>query len=263
MNTNKWNSILLTFAVSVSITVTSYALPYNIVPKAGFSLPEQIIIGNTATAYYTVTNATSRILPGSHVKYLPPFVTQVTVDNNTPDLCGASFTLSPGASCTLELAVSGAVNPVDPNPHNHLFVCSPNVPARAGTPYPLNVKAITPTISGIVQSGNSSAEPLANANVTIYRADLTHATPIGDAITDSSGRFYIYIPPEKSAGATSFYAIARQGNNTKLATIIGKSIISSITINELTTVGAVFLWRNSYTMVKFMVNHWVCKSLLA
>lgn len=240
MNRNYRKISLLLFTLATSFNAVGYALPYSVVPKAGLSLPKQIILGNTAKAFYTVTNNTGRVLPSGFVKYLPPFVTQVVNDANQPDLCGASFTLSPGASCTLELAISGAVNSQDSDPHHHLFVCSPNVPACAGTVYPLDVKAIAPTISGLVQSGGSGATPITDANVTIYRADLTSSTPIGDAVTNSSGQFYIYIPPEKLAQASSFYGIARKGNNVKLATIIGDNILPSITINELTTVGAAF-----------------------
>ncbi len=244
MNKNNKKISLLLFTITSSLNAVSYALPYNVVPKAGLSLPTQIIVGNTVKAFYTVTNNTGRTLPNGFVKYLPTNVSQVVNDANHSDLCGAQFTLASGASCTLELTISGAVNSRDPDPHRHLFVCSPNVPACAGTTYPLNVKAIPPTISGVVQSGSSAPQSIANAHVTIYRADLSSATPIGEAETDSSGRFYIYIPPEKRAQATSFYAIARIGN-AKLATILGGNILPSITINELTTVSA------AYSMAQF------------
>ncbi len=241
-------SSLFLFISATSLSTMSYGVAYNVVPKAGTILPTQLVLGTTATALYTVTNNTRRTLPAGFVKYLPPNVSQVPADANYPDLCGAKFTLLPGASCTLELTVSGAVNPQDPDPHHHLFVCSPNVPACAGTNEPLNVKALKPTVKGVVQSGNVSATPLVNASVTIYRANSTSSIPIGNATTNNSGQFYMYIPPEQIPKAASFYAVARQGNNTKLVTIIGERLLPVITINELTTVGAAF------SMAQFFYN---------
>ncbi|WP_298622578.1 hypothetical protein [uncultured Legionella sp.] len=240
MNKNNKKISLLVLLIAFLSNAVSYALPYNVVPKAGVSLPTHIILGNTVNAFYTVTNNTSRTLPNSFVKYLPPNVSQVVSDANHPDLCGTQFTLSSGASCTLELTISGEVNPIAPDPHHHLFVCSPNVPACAGTNYPLDVKAISPTVSGVVQSGAAVSQPLVNAHVTIYRADLSSSRAIGEGVTNNSGHFYIYIPPEELVQATSFYAVARVGNNIKLATVLGGDILPSITINELTTVGAAF-----------------------
>lgn len=236
------------FIAATSLSTVSYGVAYNVVPKAGTVLPTQLVTGNTATALYTITNNTRRTLPGGFVKYLPLNVTQVVTDTKYPDLCGLNFTLAAGASCTLKLTVSGAVNPHDPDPKHHIFVCSPNVPACAGTNQPLNVKALEATVKGRVQSGINSAIPLVNANVTIYSVSSTSAIPIGSGTTNSSGQFYIYVPPEQRSKAKSFYAIARLGNNTKLATIIGGTLLPVITINELTTVGAAF------SMAQFFKN---------
>jgi DNA-binding beta-propeller fold protein YncE len=116
-----------------------YAVPFLIVPQAGVNLPTQIVQGSKASAFYTVTNITNRFLPGAFVKYLQANTTQVTIDNSVPNLCGATFNLQSNQSCTLELSVTGAIIAGDPDPHHNLFVCSPNVPACAGTGYPLNV----------------------------------------------------------------------------------------------------------------------------
>jgi hypothetical protein len=140
MKTNR--SGLISFVlmlILMTFSMTAYAVPYLIVPKTGTTLPTQITPGVTAIALYTVTNITSRALPASFVKYLPLNVQQITVDPSYPDLCGLTFNLAAGSSCTLELSVSGPVIPCNPNPHLNLFVCSPNVPACAGTSSPLNV----------------------------------------------------------------------------------------------------------------------------
>jgi hypothetical protein len=111
-------------------------MPFVIVPVT--TLPTQIAPGQTLTTYYKVTNITLRTLTSNSVKYLPPNVKQITVAL-FPNTCGTTFTLAAGASCTLGLSISGVVNGVDPNPHNHLFICTANVPACAETDYPLNV----------------------------------------------------------------------------------------------------------------------------
>lgn len=237
---------LLLFALFVKC-IPAYAVAYNIFPKPGTTLPTQLVQGNIAFAFYTVQNNTRRILNNGFVKFLPPNVAQVFSDSSSTDLCGSVFNLSPGASCTLKLSVSGAVSASDPNPKHHLFICSPNVPACAGPTSPLNVSVLPATISGTVQSGgNESSIPIANANVTIYKADQTTATIIGRATTNNLGKFYINIPNSNLAGTNFiFYALATKNNTTKLATIIGPSIQPVITINEMTTIGA------SWSMAQF------------
>ncbi len=240
---NNWMMSLFAFFVLIMISSINYALPYNITPKAGTSLPTQLVTGSTVTALYTVKNNTNRTLSAGFVKYLPSNVTQVTVDSNYPDLCSSTFTLTPpgpGDSCTLELAVTGAVSSANPDPHQHLFVCNPNVPACAGTVYPLNVTALTSTISGTVQSGGTVSKlPLVGALVTIYGSNQSSATVLGTAITNSSGKFYVHIPASL-VSYTIYYAIASLNTTTQLAAVLGETLPSSITINEMTTVGAAF-----------------------
>jgi DNA-binding beta-propeller fold protein YncE len=140
----------LMFSILLLVSVVSYALPFNVAPKAGTSLPTTVSSGQTVEAFYTVTNLTLRTLPGNSVKYLPLNVTQVTAGGAYPDLCGSSFDLVSGGSCTLELSVSGAVNAADTDPHHHLFVCTAGVPTCAGTIFPLNVTQTTQPINSIV-----------------------------------------------------------------------------------------------------------------
>ncbi|CEK10340.1 Vgb family protein [Legionella hackeliae] len=242
---NNWLLSLLLLLASVAISQMSYAVPYTIVPKAGTTLPTKIVRGETVRAFYTVTNITRRVLPGGFVKYLPPLVHQVKSGGTYPDTCLSSFTLNPGQSCTLELIISGRVNASDPDPHNHLFVCSPNVPACAGTNLPLNVTAVNADLSGIVQSGGTATTfPIDGADVIVYGVRLTHAAVVGTAKTNSAGQFFMALsasgPPY-----TIYYAVARKNNHIVLASILGERIPSRIVINELTTVAA------AYSMAQF------------
>jgi hypothetical protein len=140
------NKQLFLIACLLVISLSSSALPFNIVPKAGTTLPTVVNSGSVVPAYYTVTNNTSSQRNGNYVKYLPLNVTQVTTGGTYGDTCGTTFNLAArgqaGDSCTLQLAVAGAVDGRDSNPHHHLFVCFPGGTTCAGTNYPLNVALV-------------------------------------------------------------------------------------------------------------------------
>lgn len=157
--------VLFSFFMLLVSTV-SYALPFNIVPKSGVPLPTRVSAGSAVAAYYTVSNQTISQRNNNFVKYLPVNVTQVSTGGTFADTCGETFNLSPrgqaGSSCTLQLTVSGPVDPNDPDPHHHLFVCFPSGLTCAGTSFPLNVSlsqtpippslisiAVTPTTATI------------------------------------------------------------------------------------------------------------------
>ena len=131
-----------------------YALPFNIVPKAGMTLPTRVEQGQTVNAFYTVTNLSGKTLPHNYIQSLPLNVAQVTHNENIVDRCGSTFMLTAhgttGDSCTLQLAISGAVNALDPNPTHHLFACLPGGKSCAGTYYPLNVEMTSPAPQWVV-----------------------------------------------------------------------------------------------------------------
>jgi 6-phosphogluconolactonase (cycloisomerase 2 family) len=168
---SRWPSIFALLSASL-IASTSYALPFSITPTTGVSLPTTILAGQAATALYTVTNNTGIVRTGNYVKYLPPNVTQITSNSAYPDLCGSSFTLNAkntsGSSCTLELAITGAIDSNDSDPHRHLFVCFPGGSTCAGTPYALNVTAIMPSASkfSYVANFNTNAVTLCSINAS-------------------------------------------------------------------------------------------------
>ena len=232
--------------LNFTIANACFALAYNIVPKAGTTLPKTIILGTTQTAFYTVTNNTGKKLAKGFVKYLPKNVKQVTSNPDYLDLCGSSFTLMPKKSCTLQLTISGEVKASDPDPKFHLFICTPQVLACAGTPYPLNVTALVPTVRGTVQSGGGDKKIIANALVSVYKTKLQTAEIIGQAQTDSKGKFYLYIPQNSIVSGATYYALASKGNNIKLVTIMGEKPLPTIVINEMTTVAA------AYSMAQFL-----------
>lgn len=133
--------------LSCLIAANCYALPFNIVPKAGVPFPTTVVAGQTRTAYYTVTNNTASPQAGNFIKYLPPNTTQVTSGGTYGDTCGSTFDLAANgqanSSCTLQLTITGPVNGNDPDPHNHLFACFVGGLTCAGTPNPLNIATIT------------------------------------------------------------------------------------------------------------------------
>lgn len=137
------------FMTSLLISTSNYALPFNITTTAGTVLPTNVIPGQTATAFYTVSNNTVSVRVNNYVKYLPSNVSQVTTDASVSNLCGPNFSLNAkdtvGSSCTLELSINGPVNGNDSDPHHHLFVCFPGGMACAGTLNSLNVASVTPS----------------------------------------------------------------------------------------------------------------------
>jgi len=133
----KYKLLTLATTLLLGVSVNSFALPFIIVPDG--TLPTIVPQGGTVDAAYTVTNNTTVTRTGNVVEYLPPNVTQ-----NTSSGCGAIFNLASGASCVLNLVVSGPVSSNDPDPHHHLFVCMSDHTTCAGTNYPLNV-TVNPT----------------------------------------------------------------------------------------------------------------------
>ncbi|MCW8397328.1 glycoside hydrolase [Legionella sp. PATHC038] len=151
-------------------SMTSYALPFNIIPQG--KLPTTVFKGETVNALYTVTNNTRTTRVKNFVKWLPPNVKQLT-DPTDPTVCGSTFDLGPmgsvNQSCTLKLAVSGEVNRADPNSEHHLFICLPGGKTCAG-PTPENSLNVTvdnngpgPTTISLAVGGygtNATAAPL-------------------------------------------------------------------------------------------------------
>ncbi len=139
----KWIMQCLALMLASLYCAANHAAVFSIVPQS--PLPTSLPQGSTVSAYYTVTNTTQSFHASNYVKYLPPHVTQVTVDRTVPNLCGSTFSLAANASCILELYVTGTVNASDPNPRDHLFVCLGGCSVCcAGTYFSLNVTASAP-----------------------------------------------------------------------------------------------------------------------
>lgn len=91
-----------------------------------------------------------------------------------------------------------------------------------------------------MQSGGTGGNvlPLNQARVTLFDVASGWPAIAGEAKTDRSGAFTIDAPATTSAGI--FYATANLGSGVVLMAILGPTLPESITINELTTVTAVF-----------------------
>jgi hypothetical protein len=151
----KYFSFLL-LCLSISFNAFANEIAFEITPKNGTSLPTAIIPGQSAVAYYTVSNVTpiSSPITGNFVKYFPPNVSQQLTDATYSDICQTQFTLQPqgdpGDSCTLKLEISGPVHSVcsSTNPHDCLFVCMSDRTTCNGTKSQLKVSAATPIAVG-------------------------------------------------------------------------------------------------------------------
>jgi hypothetical protein len=154
--TGKGISRFLMIALLGLSSIVTHATVFSIVPKAGTTLPKKVLAGGSVKALYTVTNTTGSSHAGNYVKYLPTNTTQVIDDQTIPNLCKSTFQLPSQGSCTLELNVTGPVNAIDPNPHNHLFVCLGGcATCCAGTNFPLNVTLDYPVYTAIFDAGSS------------------------------------------------------------------------------------------------------------
>lgn len=138
-------SIAFSFLLLGLINGETHALPFQIIPKTGTSLPTSVRNNHPVTAYYTVTNNTQTQRNNNYIKWLPPNVTQVTSNGDFPDTCGSTFDLAKngqfGDSCTLQLLISGGVYANTPIVDDHLFACFPGGITCAGTNYPLDVSS--------------------------------------------------------------------------------------------------------------------------
>src|SRR6266436_7933519 len=100
------------------------------------------------------------------------------------------------------------------------------------------------SLSGVVQTGGTaSAQPVPNVSVTLFEATAALPTTVGQATTNASGRFAI--PYRRSSSSSIFYAKADLGGGVEFVTVLGPSLPTSTTINELTTVAA------AYSMAQF------------
>ena len=99
-------------------------------------------------------------------------------------------------------------------------------------------------LSGIVQTGGTNAKtPLANVRVTLFEASLGRPAALGQAVTNASGQFVI--SPPKEASSSIFFLSADIAAGVEFVAVLGSSLASSVTVNELTTVAA------SYSLAQF------------
>ena len=106
----------------------------------------------------------------------------------------------------------------------------------------------TATVKGTVSSGGAgSAIPISGALVSIYESGATASPVLSTATTDATGSFSITFPTDGSGYV--YYAIASKGSNLELMALLGAQPLSSVVINEMTTVAS------AYAMAQFLQTH--------
>src|SRR5262249_51097548 len=86
--------------------------------------------------------------------------------------------------------------------------------------------------------GTSSPQALANATVRLYAAGTGAPRLLGSAMSNGSGEFTISVPD--STTQVVRFVTTRMSSGIELAAVLGQSVPSSVTVNELTTVAAAF-----------------------
>src|SRR3954469_18589878 len=100
------------------------------------------------------------------------------------------------------------------------------------------------SLSGVVETGGTTSnQALRNVQVSLFEATTGQPTMLGQATTDTSGRFSIRYT--RSTSHSIFFVQANVNERVKFVTVLGPSLPSSVTINELATVAA------SYSMAQF------------
>jgi hypothetical protein len=125
---------------------------------------------------------------------LPPNVSQVTTNGNYPDTCGATFSLAPGASKTLQLLISGPTGG-----SNKLFVCLSGGTSCCGTSKPLQVSK-SPWLPL-----SHSFEIAYTANVFDFPKDFVLTYKEGGSNPISQAAWENYTPPAGYTKNTSRY----------------------------------------------------------
>lgn len=98
----------------------------------------------------------------------------------------------------------------------------------------------TVVINGSVSSGGSiPAVAIGGATVSIYKAQLGVPTLLVETTTDGAGNFSAKVPLTKDGASPHlYYARATKSPGIELLAILGSGPLSSVKINELTTVAA-------------------------
>src|ERR1700722_9942683 len=100
------------------------------------------------------------------------------------------------------------------------------------------------TINGTIQSGGtSSSVPLGNVNVALYEASTGTPNRLAQVKSDAHGHFKI--TSSKDSTESIFFLSAQVDLGVQFVAVLGSSLPSTVTMNELTSVAA------SYSMAQF------------
>ena len=93
------------------------------------------------------------------------------------------------------------------------------------------------TLHGSVVSGTGAdVTPLGGASIDVYRATEAGARKIASTQADLAGDFSVKLPARKA----QTYVVARNGDHGTLIALLGNTVPTHVTINELTTVAAAY-----------------------
>ncbi len=182
------------------------ALPFDIVYADGQPpLPTAIVPGQTITVFYTVTNNTGSTR-SNNILHLPSNTTQVT----GPGLCSDPISLNAGASCVLQLSITGPTDGCNPP----LMLCFPGNLTCAGTEDVLQVESSTASSLRAVSGGQVSSPPILG---------LSNLVEVSLNNLDNWERQILGTPPS----STSYDSVCVGSGSTASCTLIGQTVIGT------------------------------------
>ena len=188
-------------------------------------MPTSVAKGGTVPATYTVTNTSGEALP-TNIAFLPPNVVQAA--NST---CLVTPTLNNGASCTLNLTISGAVDKNDANQYHHLFVCVSYQGELSGCTGPSVANQLNVTVTG---GGGKTL-----SSIAVTPTSETIAAPLGGQQLTATGT-YSDNTTQDITGTVTWAS-----SNTAVATVSSTGLVTGGTTASTATVTATLSGKTS------------------
>jgi hypothetical protein len=164
---NQLYAVMLLFCIQ-----NAFAANFNIASYG--TLPTTVTLGQSVSAYFTVTNMTHTTRNGYVLQGLPSTVTQNTTSPN----CTNPINLGPNASCQLQLDITGAVS-------SKFALCKGNACTTSSTP--LNVSVAASNFAYVADGSSNLWQCPINKATGVFSSGCTALTNTPTAFNTTYG----------------------------------------------------------------------------